>query len=49
MYVNILVNGRFIIIMMDTSITYNFVLVDDVRKLGLTLKMGELRMKAMNS
>uniref|UniRef100_A0A5K0XDL7 Aspartic peptidase DDI1-type domain-containing protein n=1 Tax=Nymphaea colorata TaxID=210225 RepID=A0A5K0XDL7_9MAGN len=49
MYIEILVNGKPTMAMIDTDATHNFVSVVKARRLGLTLEWGELRMKAVNS
>ncbi|KAF3771576.1 hypothetical protein EJ110_NYTH60137 [Nymphaea thermarum] len=49
MYLEILVNGRPAMAMVDSGATHNFVSVEEARRLGLTLEKGELRMKAVNS
>lgn len=49
MYLDILINRRFIIAMVDTSIIYNFVSVEEAKRLGLTIENGDLHMKVMNS
>ncbi|KAF3771842.1 hypothetical protein EJ110_NYTH58893 [Nymphaea thermarum] len=49
MCIEILVNGRPTIAMVDTGATHNFVSVEEARRLGLTLEKGELHMKAVNS
>ncbi|KAF3780593.1 hypothetical protein EJ110_NYTH38817 [Nymphaea thermarum] len=49
MCIEILVNGRPTISMVDTGATHNFVSVEEARRLDLTLEKGELHMKAVNS
>lgn len=44
----ILVNIRFITAMVDISAIYNFISVEEIRRLSLILKKRELYMKAMN-
>ncbi|KAF3787322.1 hypothetical protein EJ110_NYTH17753 [Nymphaea thermarum] len=49
MYIEILVNGKPRMAMIDTGATHNFISVVEARRLGLTLEKGELRMKAEGS
>lgn len=49
MFLDILVNRKSIMTMIDTSVTHNFISIKKVMRLGLTLKKRELYMKAMNS
>ncbi|KAF3784921.1 hypothetical protein EJ110_NYTH29203 [Nymphaea thermarum] len=49
MYIEILVNGKPTMAMIDTGATHNFVSVVEAKRLGLTLERRELRMKAVNS
>ncbi|CAN6449072.1 unnamed protein product [Victoria cruziana] len=49
MHLNILVNRRSTTTMVDTGAMYNFVSVEEAKRLGLTLEKEELRMKAVNS
>ncbi|CAN6451992.1 unnamed protein product [Victoria cruziana] len=49
MHLDILVNRRSTTAMVDTGRTYNFVSVEETKRLGLTLEKGELRIKAVNS
>ncbi|KAF3776590.1 hypothetical protein EJ110_NYTH47874 [Nymphaea thermarum] len=49
MYLDILVNEKPTMAMVDTGVTHNFVSDEEARRLGLTLENGELHMKAMNS
>lgn len=49
MYQVNLVNKRSTIIMVDAGATHNFILVEEARRLGITLEKGELYIKAVNS
>lgn len=49
MYLYILVNVRFTTLMIDIDIIHNFISVEDVKRLSLTIQKGELHMKAVNS
>lgn len=48
-YLDILVNGRFTVVMVDTGAIYKFVLLYDMRSLGIILENEELHMKSVNS
>ncbi|KAK2996107.1 hypothetical protein RJ639_029454 [Escallonia herrerae] len=49
MYVDIKVNGKAIRAMVDTGATHNYISSTEVERLGLTLKKGCGRVKAINS
>nr|VVW92636.1 unnamed protein product [Nymphaea colorata] len=49
MCIEILVNGRPTIAMVDTGATHNFISEEEVGRLGLTRGKGESRVKAVNS
>ncbi|KAF3778942.1 hypothetical protein EJ110_NYTH42526 [Nymphaea thermarum] len=49
MHIEVLVNGRPTIAMVDTGATHNFISEEEVGRLGLTRGKGESRVKAVNS
>lgn len=49
MYLDNLVSGRTIIVIVNTSEIYNFVSMEEARKLGLTLEKRELCINTVNS
>lgn len=48
MYLDFLVSRSFTMIMVDTSATHNFILVEEEKRLGLIFKKGDLYMKVVN-
>lgn len=49
MYLEILVNRKSIMIIVNISATYKFILVEEIMRFGLTLEKEELYMKVVNS
>nr|VVW56505.1 unnamed protein product [Nymphaea colorata] len=48
-YLEILVNGKSTMAIVNMGVTHNFISNEEMRRLGLTLEKGELCMNAVNS